>query len=196
MLNLNSKSSDVAIAHTERALADPKQEESFRVIDRRLFNAEGEIRGEAAEERRKQEEPAAPPLNAPSGAAKKDAGPAASKPSTPASAPPSTLKDEAVPEGEVAKPSRGFQMLINFVAQNAAMLLGAYPDPRGQAMLDLDGARELIDMLDALREATRGNLAPDDDRLLLDVLGSLKLSYMEMTKAAAKAMQEKAKARP
>ena len=87
-------------------------------------------------------------------------------------------------------------MLINFVAQNAAMLLGAYPDPRGQAMLDLEGARELIDMLDALRDATRGNLAPDDDRLLLDVLGSLKLSYMEMTKAAAKAMQEKAKARP
>lgn len=196
MLNLKSKSSDVAIAHTERALADPKQEESFRVIDRRLFNAEGEIRGEAAEERRKQEEPAAPPSNAPSGAAKKEGGPAASKPSAPASAP----KDQPVPvqaaEAEVAKPSRGLQMLINFVAQNAAMLLGAYPDPRGQAMLDLDGARELIDMLDALREATRGNLAPDDDRLLLDVLGSLKLSYMEMTKAAAKAMQEKAKARP
>jgi hypothetical protein len=51
-------------------------------------------------------------------------------------------------------------------------------------------------MLDGLREVTRGNLASEDDRLLLDVLGSLKLSYMEMTKAAAKAMQEKAKARP
>ena len=88
-------------------------------------------------------------------------------------------------------------MLINFVAQNAAMLLGAYPDPRtGQGMVDLEGAREMIDMLDALRESTRGNLAPEDERLLLDVLGSLKLSFMEMTKAAAKAMQEKAKARP
>ena len=54
----------------------------------------------------------------------------------------------------------------------------------------------MIDMLDALRESTRGNVAPDDERLLLDVLGSLKLSFMEMTKAAAKAMQEKAKARP
>jgi hypothetical protein len=89
-------------------------------------------------------------------------------------------------------------MLINFIAQNAAMLLGAYPDPRtGQPMLDLEGAREMIDMLDGLLEATRGgSLAPDDQRLLLDVVGSLKLSYMEMTKAAAKAMQEKAKARP
>jgi len=88
-------------------------------------------------------------------------------------------------------------MLINFVAQNAAMLLGAYPDPRtGQGMVDLEGAREMIDMIDALHQATRGNLAPEDERLLLDVAGSLKLSFMELTKAAAKAMQEKAKARP
>jgi hypothetical protein len=180
------------------ALADPKQEESFRVIDRRLFNAAGEIRDEAAEERRKQEgEPAgAHPLNAPAGAQKKEAASAAAKPPAPPSASKAEPAPVLAPEAELPKPSRGFQMLINFVAQNAAMLLGAYPDPRGQAMLDLEGARELIDMLDALREASRGNLAPDDDRLLLDVLGSLKLSYMEMTKAAAKAMQEKAKARP
>ena len=178
-------------------MADPKQEESFRVIDRRLFNAEGEIRDEDAEERRKHESEPAPVNSASSsapgasGSQKKEAASAAKTPAP---------KDEpaATPAAEapVRQPSRGFQMLINFVAQNAAMLLGAYPDPRGQAMLDLDGARELIDMLDALREASRGNLAPDDDRLLLDVLGSLKLSYMEMTKAAAKAMQEKAKARP
>lgn len=175
-------------------MADPKQEESFRVIDRRLFNAEGEIRDEAVEERRKKdtESGSAHPLNPPAAAQKKEAAPAAAKPSAPKAEP----APVPAPEAELPKPSRGFQMLINFVAQNAAMLLGAYPDPRGQAMLDLEGARELIDMLDALREATRGNLAPDDDRLLLDVLGSLKLSYMEMTKAAAKAMQEKAKARP
>ena len=176
-------------------MADSKQDESFRVIDRRLFNSEGEIRDEAAEERRKQEhEPsAASPLNSPAGAPKRDAGPAASKQPESKAAPAPT----PAPEAQLPAPSRGLQMLINFVAQNAAMLLGAYPDPRtGQPMLDLEGARELIDMLDALRDASRGNLASDDERLLLDVLGSLKLSYMEMTKAAAKAMQEKAKARP
>ena len=173
-------------------MADPKQEESFKVIDRRLFNTQGEIRDEAVrEERRKQEtEPASSPLNSPAaGAQKRDT--AAAKPAQR----PEPAKPAA--EAEQPKPSRGIQMLINFVAQNAAMLLGAYPDPRsGQAMLDLEGARELIDMLDGLREASRGNLASEDEKLLLDVLGSLKLSYMEMTKAAAKAMQEKAKARP
>ena len=176
-------------------MADPKHEETFRVIDRRLFNTEGEIRDEAVrEERRKQEtEPsAASPLNSsPAGAQKKDGGAPKSAAKT------EPARETPAAEADLPKPSRGIQMLINFVAQNAAMLLGAYPDPRsGQPMLDLEGARELIDMLDGLREATRGNLASEDDRLLLDVLGSLKLSFMEMTKAAAKAMQEKAKARP
>ena len=174
-------------------MADPKQEESFKVIDRRLFNTQGEIRDEAVrEERRKQEtEPPASTLNSPGAGAQKRDTAAAKSAQKPEPAKP------APGEAELPKPSRGIQMLINFVAQNAAMLLGAYPDPRsGQAMLDLEGARELIDMLDGLREASRGNLASEDEKLLLDVLGSLKLSYMEMTKAAAKAMQEKAKARP
>lgn len=176
-------------------MADPKQEESFKVIDRRLFNTEGEIRDEAVrEERHKQEKEPSPAssLNSPT------AGPQKHETAAPkGSQKTETARPEAVPEAGGPKPSRGIQMLINFVAQNAAMLLGAYPDPRsGQPIVDLEGARELIDMLDGLREASRGNLAPEDDRLLLDVLGSLKLSYMEMTKAAAKAMQEKAKARP
>ena len=77
------------------------------------------------------------------------------------------------------------------------MMLGGYADPRtGQPMLDLEGAREMIDMLDALREKTIGNLAAEEDTLILDIAGNLKLAFMEMTKAAtAAAVQEKAKSR-
>jgi hypothetical protein len=170
-------------------LADPKHDESFKVIDRRLFNAEGEIREEAVREERQKEETQA-----------KNVAASAPSPASPATAPAGAEQKTIAPptpEAEAIKPSRGFQMLVNFVGQNAAMLLGAYPDPRtGEPMLDLDGARDLIDMLDALREASRGNLAAEDDRLLIDVLGSLKLSFMEMTKAAAKVSQERVKARP
>jgi hypothetical protein len=170
-------------------LADPKhekQEEAFRVIDRRLFNSEGQIREEALREEREERTKPAPET--------KPSAP----PASPAAAPePAGAAAPEPPPAPAIPSSRGFEMLVNFIAQNAAMLLGAYPDPRtGQAMLDLEGARELIDMLVALRDATRGNLSADDDRLLLDVLGSLQLSFMEMTKAAAKAMQDKAKARP
>ena len=50
----------------------------------------------------------------------------------------------------------------------------------------------MIDMLDALREKTRGNLAKVDEDLLMEVLGSLKLTFMEISKAAAEQMQKKA----
>ncbi len=103
------------------------------------------------------------------------------------------------PTASAAKRSPAFENLVRSLGQNAAMLLGGYADPRtGQPMLDLEGAREMIDMLDALREKTMGNLAPEEDTLVLDILGNLKLAFMEMTKAAAAAAmpQEKAKSRP
>jgi len=176
-------------SHTEvNSLSDSKQDESFKVVDRRPFTAEGELRPDAADEKQqRQSHPAPEPPRA--GTAQN----AAAAVAAPAEAPTQVLTGDAATG---PKPSRGFESLVNFIAQNAAMVLGAYPDPRtGQPILDLEGARELIDMLDALRDATRGNIAAEDDRLLLDVLGSLKLSFMEMTKAAAKAMKEKVQPR-
>src|SRR6202035_1119169 len=58
---------------------------------------------------------------------------------------------------EIDQPgSRGFQMLVDFSTRNAAAMLGGMADPRtGQAFLDLEGGREMIDMLDVLREKTK-----------------------------------------
>jgi hypothetical protein len=84
------------------------------------------------------------------------------------------------------------------LGSNAAMVLGAYADPRtGQPMIDPEAARELIDMLDALQEKTKGNLAPEDENLLLDLLGKLKMTYLEVNQAVAAqgAPQAKAKTR-
>jgi hypothetical protein len=159
-------------------LSELKPDESFKVVDRRLFTAEGELRKEVAEQQDRERE-AAPAKAAPA------PGQAAVK-QAPASTPPAA---------ETPKRSPMFENLVRSLGQNAALLLGGYADPRtGQPMLDLEGAREMIDMLDSLREKTRGNLAPEEDSLLLDVLGNLKLAYMEMAKAAAK--QEKATSGP
>ena len=69
------------------------------------------------------------------------------------------------------------------------MVLGAYADPRtGQPVIDPDAARELIDMLDALHEKTKGNLTPEEDSLLLDLLGKLKMTYLEINQAMAAEM--------
>jgi hypothetical protein len=86
------------------------------------------------------------------------------------------------------------------LGSNAAMVLGAYADPRtGQPVIDPEAAREFIDMLDALHEKTKGNLAPEEDSLLLDLLGKLKMTYLEVNQAVAAqaaAAQTKAKTRP
>jgi uncharacterized protein DUF1844 len=167
-------------------LSESKHDESFKVVDRRLFTPEGELRKDVAEQQDREREtaPAATPAGAASKPGPAGASPAAGIPAVPAAAPPA----------DAPKRSPAFENLIRSLGQNAAMLLGGYADPRtGQPVLDLEGAREMIDMLDVLHEKTRGNLAPEEDSLLLDVLGNLKLAFMEMAKAAAK--QEKAQSR-
>jgi hypothetical protein len=163
-------------------VAEPKNEESFRVVDRRLFTSEGELRPEIAEQQTREQskpQPVSPPHT---GKSEKPA------PSAPGS------QQAPTPENSSIKPDKNFQLLIDLLARNAAALLGGIPDPAtGQAYLDLEGAREMIDMLDVLRDKTRGNLAPEEESLLSEVLGSLKLSYMEISKAAAKKIREGAK---
>ena len=161
-------------------MSDHKQDDSFRVIDRRPFTSEGELRKDVVEEQ--QREAKAEAAKAPPSPPEKAKAPA-NAPATGAGAP---------------KRLPAFESLVRMLGQNAAMVLGAYADPRtGQPMIDPDAARELIDMLDALHEKTKGNLAPEEAELLLDLLGKLKLTYVEMNQAVAAqaATQAKAKTR-
>jgi len=161
-------------------LSDHKQDEAFRVIDRRPFTAEGELRKEVVEEQERE--------------AKREAAKI-----PPAPPPPETAKT-AAPPPPAETPDRipAFENLVRMLGSNAAMVLGAYADPRtGQPVIDPEAARELIDMLDALHEKTKGNLAPEEDTLLLDLLGKLKMTYLEINQAvAAEAAKVKAKGRP
>ncbi|HXM96609.1 MAG TPA: DUF1844 domain-containing protein [Candidatus Dormibacteraeota bacterium] len=155
-------------------MSDHKQDDSFRVIDRRPFTSEGVIRPEVVEEKEREAALHPPP-----------------RPAT---------ETKASPAGPVETPKRmpAFENLIRMLGSNAAMVLGAYADPRtGQPMLDPEAARELIDMLDALHEKTKGNLAPEEDTLLLELLGKLKMTFLEINQAvAAQAAKPKAKTRP
>jgi hypothetical protein len=157
-------------------LSDHKQDESFRVIDRRPFTSEGELRKEVVEEQeRETKREAAKMPAAPAGETK--------SPATPSPA-------------ESPKRLSAFENLVRMLGQNAAMVLGAYADPRtGQPMIDPEAARELIDMLDALHEKTKGNLAQEEENLLLDLLGKLKMTYVEINQAVAAQATAQAKAK-
>ncbi len=155
-------------------MADNKQEEgSFRVIDRRPFTSDGEVRQDvvAEIEREAKAEEVKNHKQAQQAAA-------AASADTP-----------AAPPAETPKKSPAFENLVRMIGSNAAMVLGAYADPRtGQPVIDPDAARELIDMLDALHEKTKGNLAPEEDSMLLDLLGKLKMTYLEINQAMAAEM--------
>jgi len=149
-------------------VAEQKPEETFRVIDRRPFTNEGELRQEIVEEQERE---------ARQEAKKETAAPAAN---------PAAASDAKTPAADTPKRSPAFENLIRMLGSNAAMVLGGYADPRtGQPVIDPDAARELIDMLDALHEKTKGNLAPEEDNLLLDLNGKLKLTYLEINQALA-----------
>lgn len=143
-------------------MPEQREEESFRVIDRRPFTSEGELRKDVLEQEERE--------------AQKEAQ--QEKPEVPAS--------KAPPPADAPKRLPAFENLVRMLGSNAAMVLGAYADPRtGQPVVDPEAARELIDMLDALREKTKGHLAPEEDNLLLDLLGKLKMTYLEINQAMA-----------
>ncbi len=181
-------------------MSDPKhekQDETFKVVDRRLFTQEGEFRKDIAEQQDREHAAAVTTQNAAQAAAThaSSAGAATAAGTGPAGAP-AANNLSATPAPEQPKRSTAFENLIRSLGQNAAMLLGGYPDPRtGQAVLDLEGAHEMIDMLDALREKTRGNLSPEEEALLVEMLGSLKLAFMEMNKLPATPAPEKVKSK-
>ena len=148
-----------------------QNEGGFKVIDRRPFTSEGELRKDAAEMEEREARIEAAKQEVAAAAQPKPEAAAAAK--------------------EAPKKSLAFENLVRMIGSNAAMVLGAYADPRtGQPVIDPDAARELIDMLDALHEKTAGNLAPEEDNMLLDLLGKLKMTFVEVNQAMAEQMAQ------
>src|SRR6185503_13499881 len=148
----------------------PRRNEPVRVIDRRTFTPAGEPR-----QPDHPSEDAAPALPAPSAPA--DAAPAAPSASR------APVPDPTAPEatGPAADPvvSAHFQNLVVNLARQAAANLGASRHPlSGQIEIDLEGAQQMIDLLQALRAKTIGNLTADEQDLLEGLIGDLQMQYV------------------
>lgn len=84
---------------------------------------------------------------------------------------------EAAPEGEEDLQQAGmtlFDYLVSTLAAQTMMALGLVAEEgQTQVMVDLGGARHLIDSLMMLREKTKGNLTADEDANLNEAIGEL-----------------------
>jgi hypothetical protein len=143
-------------------MAEPKDEkgrETVRVVDRRNFTSEGERRQ---------------PDHAPDDAAASPL-PAPERPQ----APPAARRGAAPAPDPVA--SALFQNLVVNLARQAAANLGASRHPlSGQIEVDLEGAQQMIDILQALRDKTQGNLTAEESELLEGLIGDLQMQYVQV----------------
>lgn len=88
-------------------------------------------------------------------------------------------------------PSRDAALFLQLVLglQQAAMVaLGKLMHPMsGKIERNLEAAKNTIDTLAAIEARTRGNLEPDEQRALSQVLTDLRLNYVDEVKKAAPA---------
>ena len=97
------------------------------------------------------------------------------------------LADEAgvyIPsDGESeAEPKLDFGSFIISLGTSAYVSMGKvnHPDLKDEPV-DLPAAKNVIEILDLLLEKTKGNLEPEEDRLLVGLIHELKLAYVEST---------------
>lgn len=153
--------------HEEREEQE-RASKGFRVVDRRRFTDDGDLREGADASPEPAPAPAEPerPVSAPSSAA---AG-------TPAGAP--------TPEDDIPEPS-GRIDFISFVASlatNAMAALGALPEAQSQGMpRNPELAREYIDIVSMLHYKTRGNLSPQEAAAMTRITADLKMAYVQLT---------------
>ncbi len=84
-----------------------------------------------------------------------------------------------------------FAELVRMLATQAMMYLGAFPDPEtGKRMVALEAAQFNIELLGVLEEKTKGNLAEDEKTMLTRLLYELRMQYVEIAKAVAKAVEQ------
>ena len=76
-----------------------------------------------------------------------------------------------------------FLHLLLGLQQSGMMALGKLMNPlTRQIEKNLDAARDTIDTLAALETRTRGNLEPDEARVLQQVLTDLRMNYVDELK--------------
>ena len=167
-----------------------EQQGTFKVTDRRLFNADGSPREVPAEERpapepaktdvteKLEEEPirrvTPPPKETPAQTTAGDGD--------------EHLDQEPTPEEiEAAQDPASFLNFLMSIASNAASALGMMEHPvTHQRDVDLELGKHWIDVLGMLQKKTQGNLTPQEKQMLESLLADLRMQFVSLSSATPK----------
>lgn len=160
---------------------------TFKVTDRRLFNADGSPRDLPPEEK---SEPKVVQAPEPAAAA------TAAEPAR-AETQPSEPETEAFPEAEEefsaedladARDPASFMSFVMSIASNAASALGMMEHPvTHQREVDIDLGKHWIDVLGMLEKKTAGNLTTQEKRMVEGLLADLRMQYVSLVNSPQQA---------
>jgi hypothetical protein len=200
-------------------MPDKEKKPDFVVTDRRLFSQDGELRQDVVEDEerraeREREKRAAQQQRNDERAAQNQAPPAAGAAveEPPEGAPPSAQEQkesaaayeqstrdiDARIESEMRKQGRphraqdfqvSFDKFIASLYMTALVQLGLAAPQGEKPEVDIIGARQTIDTVAMLQEKTKGNLTPQEENMLQNILYELRMAYLEVTNLLAKPPQ-------
>ncbi len=139
-----------------------KKEEKVKVTDRRIFDHEGKLKKEF--QKAKEQKPPAKAKQKQQKAEK-------------------TATEEMPPKERTTLPPVDFGSFILSLSTTAFIHLGEVADPTGkEKKVNLEAAKQMVDIIQMLKEKTEGNLTQEESALIDNLLYELKLKYMAKAK--------------
>lgn len=158
---------------------------TFKVTDRRLFNADGSPRDLPPEEKPepKPEPVAAPAETTAASGAQAEAAPA--PPTVEVTEEPDDDEEFTPEELADARDPAGFISFVMSIASNAASALGMMEHPVTHAReVDVELGKHWIDVLGMLQKKTAGNLTKKEQQMLEGFLADLRMQYVSLVNSA------------
>ncbi len=156
-----------------------EEQPTFKVTDRRLFNADGSPRDLPPEET--PEPKVAVAAEAAAAAAKPAETQVKTEPVAAPEAPAETEEEFTEADLEDARDPASFVSFIMSIASNAASALGMMEHPvTHQREVDVELGKHWIDVLGMLQKKTAGNLTPQERRMIEGLLADLRMQYVSL----------------
>ena len=172
---------------------EEQQQSGFKVTDRRQFTSEGETREEDPQQPAPQEQEPAPQEQEPA-PQEQEPAPQEQEPAPQEQEPAPQEQQPAAEASQAEEASQAspqdssrsvdFASFLLSLATTGMVHLGEIPEPStGQKSEDLEGARQMIEILDIMKVKTEGNLSGEESKLLENLLYELRMKFLSKSKA-------------
>lgn len=150
-------------------MSEKEENEGFRVVDKRRFSSDGAVSSGASSS----EEVSS------SAASNKSVAKETSSSDTASAAKDSAGKDTA----GYADQEINFPAFLMGIYTQTLIYMGDIPHPEtNQHMVNLEAAKQNIDILSIIEEKTKGNLTAEEEHLFKEILTTLRLQFVKKNK--------------